>query len=320
MRIVPDAGVKIVIDPKRLQLDTTGDVRVILTAPEPVGDVVLFHGSIHRDLSKVVPGTDLFDFGPEFKPTILGFDTGSKIAIRLEKDGVHVPVDVKLPPAFGGFSGHIELVADRETGLHVDSVHIHIGPVLLGALVINSIDLDYVGGDDLWTGKGSITVPAGGTLDLEAQFAMGAFKSASFSFKPGTPIPIGPFVYLLQFGGGFEARAGDDQRQRHDRRRRRRQRQVADEGPRRLHDDLPRAGARGLPPEGHRVGVHVPDRRRLAGLPVRRLRGVPRAHRLRASARSRSTPTSTGSSTPRPAATGPASTAASRCARRSTSR
>jgi hypothetical protein len=204
VRIVPDAGVKIVLDPKLLQLDTTGSVRVILTAPQPVGDVVLFHGEIHRDLSKVVPGTDLFDFGPEFKPTILGFDTGSKIAIKLEKDGVHVPVDLKLPPVFGGFSGHAELVADRETGLHIDSVHIHIGPVLLGALTINSIDLDYAGGDDLWTGKGAITVPAGGRLDLEAQFAMGAFKSASFSFRPGTPIPIGPFVYLLQFGGGFQ--------------------------------------------------------------------------------------------------------------------
>jgi hypothetical protein len=70
-------------------------------------------------------------------------------------------------------------------------------------MVINAIDLDYQGGDDLWTGSGSITVPAGGTLDLMAQFQMGAFKSASFSFTPGTPIAIGPFVYLLQFGGGL---------------------------------------------------------------------------------------------------------------------
>src|SRR3954469_13387989 len=37
-----------------------------------------------------------------------------------------------------------------------------------------------------------------------AQFQLGKFKSASFSFKPGTPIPIGPFVYLLQLGGGLK--------------------------------------------------------------------------------------------------------------------
>ena len=35
-----------------------------------------------------------------------------------------------------------------------------------------------------------LTVPAGGTLDITAQFAMGAFKQATLSFKPGEPIPI----------------------------------------------------------------------------------------------------------------------------------
>jgi hypothetical protein len=204
VRIIPDAGVKIIVDPHSLQLDTTGSVRVVVTAPDPIGDVLLFHGELHRDLSKVVPGTDLFEFPTGlFKPSILGFDIGSDINVRLERDGVHIPLDLKLPPAFGGFSGHAEFVADRDHGLHVDSVHIHLGPVPLGALVINSIDLDYVGNGDVWTGAGSITVPAGGTLDLSARFAMGDFKSAEFSFTPGTPVPIGPFVYLLQFGGGF---------------------------------------------------------------------------------------------------------------------
>ncbi|MFL5844415.1 MAG: hypothetical protein ACJ762_06950 [Solirubrobacteraceae bacterium] len=204
VRIIPEGSAKIVIDPKRLQLDTTGVVRVVVTAPEPVGDVTLFRGELHRDLSKVVPGTSLFEFPTGlFKASILGFDVAADIDVRLERDGVHIPLDLKLPPALGGFSGHAEFVADKDRGLHVDSVHIHIGPLPLGVMVINAIDLDYVGGEDLWTGTGSITVPAGGTLDLMAQFQMGAFKSASFSFTPGTPIPIGPFVYLLQFGGGL---------------------------------------------------------------------------------------------------------------------
>ena len=204
VRIVPDAGVKIVIDPKLLQLDTTGDVRVIVTAPEPIGDVVLFHGRLQRDLSKVVPGTNLFEFPSGlFKANLLGFDVGADIDVRLERDGVHIPLDLKLPAAFGGFSGHAELVADRVRGLRVDTVNIHIGPVPLGALVINSVDLTYQGGDDLWTGKGSLSIAGAGTLDLEARFGMGQFKGAAFSFEPGQPIPIGPFVYLLQFGGGF---------------------------------------------------------------------------------------------------------------------
>ena len=32
---------------------------------------------------------------------------------------------------------------------------------------------------------------------------MGDFNGATFSFTPATPIPIGPFVYLLRMGGGF---------------------------------------------------------------------------------------------------------------------
>jgi hypothetical protein len=149
LRIVPDVGVKIVIDPRKLQIDTTGGVKVIVTAPAPIGDVVLFHGTIHRDLSKVLPGTTLFEFPSGlFKANILGFNVSADIKVRLEKDGVHIPVDLALPKAFGGFSGHAELVADRATGLHVNSVHIHLGPIPLGALVINSIDIDYAGAGD----------------------------------------------------------------------------------------------------------------------------------------------------------------------------
>ncbi|MCW3040080.1 MAG: domain containing protein, partial [Solirubrobacterales bacterium] len=204
LRIVPDAGVKIIINPKTFELNTTGGVRVIVSAPAPVGDVVLYHGVLKRDLRAVLPGTTLFEFpSGDFKADLLGFDISADIKVRLEKDGVHIPVDLRLPPAFGNFTGHAELVADRTTGLHVDSLHIHLGPIPLGALVIDSVDIDYRSAGDVWTGAGTMTVPAGGRLDIMARFAMGDFEQATFTFKPGTPIPIGPFVYLLDFGGGF---------------------------------------------------------------------------------------------------------------------
>jgi hypothetical protein len=97
-------------------------------------------------------------------------------------------------------------VADAKTGLHLTSVHIHIGPVALGAILINNIDLDYMGVGDIWRGDGKVTVPAGGALEAHAEFDMGEFNGATISFTPATPIPIGPFVYLLTIKGGFETR------------------------------------------------------------------------------------------------------------------
>ena len=205
VRIIPEGSTKIIINPKTLELNTTGSVKVVVTAPAPIGDVVLFRGELHRDLSKVVPGTDLFEFPTGlFKANVFGFDVSADIKVRLEKDGVHIPVDLKLPPALGGFSGHAELFADQKTGLHVTSLHIHIGPIALGALVINTIDLDYSGVADTWAGDGSITIAGAGTLDITARFVMGNFNEATLKFTPGTPIPIGPFVYLLEVGGGFK--------------------------------------------------------------------------------------------------------------------
>ncbi|MEA2422382.1 MAG: hypothetical protein QOF55_1481, partial [Thermoleophilaceae bacterium] len=207
VRIVPDDGAKLVIDPKALRIDTVGGLAKAIVSNATTGDLVLWHGEIHRDLSKVVPGADLFEFPiGDFKANILGFDLGSDIPVKLEADGVHIPIDLKLPAVFGGFSGHAELVADAKTGLHLTSVHIHIGPVALGAILINNIDLDYMGVGDIWRGDGKVTVPAGGALEAHAEFDMGEFNGATISFTPATPIPIGPFVYLLTIKGGFETR------------------------------------------------------------------------------------------------------------------
>ena len=203
LRIIPEGSAKIIMDPRTLRLDTTGDVRVVVSS-SLVGDITIWRGEIHRDLSAVRPGTNLFEFPiGEYATNILGFDVGADIAVRLERDGVHIPVSLKLPPAFGGFAGNAELISTTERGLIVDSLHIELGPVPLGALIINKVELDYMGAGDIWRGHGSVTVPAGGTMDATVEFRMGDFNGATISFTPATPIPIGPFVYLLRMGGGF---------------------------------------------------------------------------------------------------------------------
>ena len=203
LRIIPEGNTKIILDPRALRIDTTGNVRVVVSNPQ-VGDITLWHGEIHRDLSNVRPGTNLFEFPiGEYATNVLGFPVGANVQARLERDGVHIPLSLKLPPAFGGFAGNAELIATSERGLIVDSLHIELGPVPLGALVINKVELDYIGAGDIWRGRGVVTVPPGGTLDATVEFRMGDFNSARISFTPATPIPIGPFVYLLQINGGF---------------------------------------------------------------------------------------------------------------------
>ena len=203
LRIIPEGKTKIVMDPRALRLDTTGAVRVVVSNAL-VGEITLWRGEIHRDLSAVRPGTNLFEFPiGEYATKVLGFGVGADVQIRLERDGVHIPLSLKLPPAFGGFSGDAELVATSSRGLIVDSLHVELGPVPLGALIVNKVELDYFGEGDVWRGAGSVTVPAGGTLDASVEFKMGDFNGARIAFTPSTPIPIGPFVYLLQIAGGF---------------------------------------------------------------------------------------------------------------------
>jgi hypothetical protein len=203
LKIVPDVGSTLLIDPTGLKLNTIGQVKVLVRS-SLTGDVVLWHGALNVDLSAVRPGQRLFDFPiGEFKPEILGFDVGANIDVILQKDGVHIPMSLKLPKVFLGASASAEFVADRATGLHVDSLHLHVGPVPLGAIILDKFDLTYKGAQQLWQGEGKLTIAGFGSIDAGASFLMGDFNGGTISFTPQAPVPIGPFVYLLSAGGGF---------------------------------------------------------------------------------------------------------------------
>ena len=204
LRIIPDADTRLVIDHRRLRIDTIGGKAKVLVTAAGAGDVVLWHGPIHRDLSSARPGSNLFEFPAAEYPDaeIFGFDIPSNIPVRLERDGVHIPIEVTLPRAFGGFTGKAELVSDRERGLHPDSLRIHIGPLPMGALIVESMDIDYTGGN-VWGGPAAVSVLGKGRIDLTARFVEGDFRGATADYAPASPPTIGPFVYLLRFAGGF---------------------------------------------------------------------------------------------------------------------
>jgi hypothetical protein len=201
LRIVPDPGTKVIIDPKKLQIDTTGPVQVIVSNAS--AQIVLFHGPLHTDLSSVAPGTNLFQFPSQaFKANVLGFPVAGDIPVELTADGVHIPVDISLPPEFGGFTGHADLLAN-ESGLQIDSLRIHAGPIYLGALTLKTIDVNWTGGGT-WDGHAALVFPATGTFSADISFVDGDFAGAHFDLPLNPPQPIGPFVYLLSVDGGFK--------------------------------------------------------------------------------------------------------------------
>jgi hypothetical protein len=208
LKIVPDAGVKLVIDPQKLTLDAVegnAQVRVILSS-SLTGDITLWHGTFHRDLSKLVPGSELFSFDSSaFLANVLGFDVSKNISVKLNRkgDGLEIPVSLRLPAGFGGASADATLTANRASGLEIGSLHLHLGPVTIGVATLNKFDLVFEGADQLWSGEGNITFAGFGSIGAKAEFHMGKFKEAHVSFEPATPPAIGPFVYLLRADVGF---------------------------------------------------------------------------------------------------------------------
>ncbi len=201
LRIIPDAGAEIVLDPKKLRIDTTGRVSVRVTGAG--AEVELFHGEIHRDLANLRPGSDLFQFPVgQFQANVLGFDVPSDVPVELTTDGVRIPVDIELPPEFGGFTGHAELLANKTSGLLLNSLQIHAGPIPLGVLLVETLDVDWKNTAD-WEGRGKLSFPAGGAIEALVKFTGGDFAGASFDYTLNPAATIGPFVYLLSVGGGF---------------------------------------------------------------------------------------------------------------------
>ena len=49
----------------------------------------------------------------EFQANVFGFDVAAGLPVILTENGVRIPIDVELPSAFGGFTGHAELTAPR---------------------------------------------------------------------------------------------------------------------------------------------------------------------------------------------------------------
>jgi hypothetical protein len=214
LQIIPDAGVKVVIDPRQHTINTTGEVSVKLRAPG-IGDITLYHGELHMDLGGDLDlaGNQLFDLSSSgITSTLEGFPIDGNIDVQIKHDAVEIPISIKLPPYMGGITGSAVLEANNADGLDLNSLEIKADDVVLGALEIKNLDVSYQRTGSVWKGSAHLNIPAGSPffgIDASVEFDDGDFNMGSFQVNGLYPgIPIFTDTYLTGFGGGFDIHPG----------------------------------------------------------------------------------------------------------------
>jgi hypothetical protein len=213
LQIIPNAGVKIVIDPRRHTIDTTGTVSVALRAPG-IGDITLYKGELHVGLGNLDHiGDNLFDFTASGVTSKLeGFPIDGSIDAKIVKGGVDIPISLKLPPYMGAITGNALLHATNSGGLDLGSLEIKAADVVLGALEIKDLDISYTETGNVWKGMAHLNIPAGSPyfgIDASVEFDDGDFTMGSFDVSTPFPgIPIFTDTYISGFGGGFDIHPG----------------------------------------------------------------------------------------------------------------
>ncbi len=210
--IIPDAGVKIGIDPKLHTIDTTGSVSVVLKGQGI--NVTLWHGELHVKIPVAASGYDLFDFNEVKPPDVAGFPIDGDVDVKLVSGGVQVPISLKLPGVFGGVTGSATLSATLNNGLNLDSLEFKVGDASFGAAELKNLDISYTRSGNVWKGSGTVNVPTGGklfSLALAIEFDDGNYKSGSFEVGlpyPGVPLDLNDTPPQLYLDEG-RARASD---------------------------------------------------------------------------------------------------------------
>jgi hypothetical protein len=210
LEIIPDPGVQIIINPRQHTIDTTGSVSVVLRAPV-FGDLTIWHGELHANLAGGLAGVgqNLFDFSTaDFPVSLKGFPIDGQIDVIIENDAVEIPISLQLPSYMGGVSAQATLLADNVHGFELTSLHIGVDDLMLGALEIKNLHIDYTEHGDMWSGGATLYIP-GGTpyfgIEVQVEFDNGDFTMGSFNvLLPFPGVPIYTDAYLASFGGGFD--------------------------------------------------------------------------------------------------------------------
>ncbi len=207
LRIIPDPGVSIAIEPKQHIIETTGDVRVVLSTGRV--ELTLWKGRLQVKLDA---GKELLDLPPV--PTLIeGFPIEGHVDVKFVKGAVQVPISLKLPAYFDGVTGGVTLEASTGHGLKLSSLKFEVGDANFGAVELKKVLVEYTPlQGEVWKGSGEILIPAGGgalTATASIEFDKGEFKSGSLDLGlpyPGIPLDDDdppPQLYFTHGGLGL---------------------------------------------------------------------------------------------------------------------
>ena len=198
----PVGSTRIVFDPRRRRLDTTGRVQVILRGPA-IGDIVLVETELHAELGSQAGQSLLKGIRLPAGPKIKGFPVDADFDIKISGDGVTIPISVKLPPSLGSLSASATLRAQTGRGAVLESFRISLGRIPLGPLELEGLVVDYDGTAERWTGTAGLKLPLG-ALKLSLTFERGAFTSGLVDLRfPRPGILVFPKVYFTGVTGDF---------------------------------------------------------------------------------------------------------------------
>lgn len=198
----PVGSTKIIFDPRRRELSTTGKVQVILRGPG-IGEIVLATVEIDAKLGSNA-GQSLFS-GIKFPagPKIKGFPVDADFDVKISGSGLDIPISLKLPPALGGISASATLRTETGRGAVLQSFRFSVGRIPLGPLELEGLSVAYDGAGDTWTGAAGLKLPLG-ALKVSLTFRGGAFGSGTVDLRfPRPGILVFPKVYFLGVTGSF---------------------------------------------------------------------------------------------------------------------
>ena len=208
INLVPDAHVQTQISEKKHTIHTTGDVTLTLQK-DGAPPITLWHGPLDSNLhGKGNAGAKavLFDLNmSKFQAKVEGFPVAGHLPIVLAAgNSVTLPLQLKLPHAFGSQTANTTLGGKQDAGLDLTTLTIGPFDADIDGVGLTNVGLKFTNGTT-WTGMATLNFPGPYPFKMTAQvtFVDGGYKDGHIDVSSYPGVPVFEGVYLTQLGFGL---------------------------------------------------------------------------------------------------------------------